>query len=94
MAKFKVIRDFKDLEHKQHKYKVGDLYPAEGYDSSRVDLLTNQVKNKYDKVYIVPLDKLTKQELLELCELSNVKPSSSMVKSEIINLLNGENNGD
>ncbi|GAB5657454.1 hypothetical protein JMUB7498_26710 [Staphylococcus aureus] len=31
-------------------------------------MFTNQIKNKYDKFYIVPLDKLTKQELLELCE--------------------------
>ncbi|BBL16709.1 TPA: hypothetical protein R6P04_002722 [Staphylococcus aureus] len=94
MTKFKVIRDFKDLEHNQYKYKVGDLYPAEGYDSSRVELLTNQVKNKYDKVYIVPLDKLTKQELLELCESLKIKASSSMVKNEIIELLNGEGNDD
>ncbi|MBO8614412.1 hypothetical protein INO66_13505, partial [Staphylococcus aureus] len=51
-------------------------------------------KNKYDKVYIVPLDKLTKQELLELCESLQKKASSSMVKSEIIDLLNGEDNDD
>ncbi|MCC1463127.1 hypothetical protein KS447_10115 [Staphylococcus aureus] len=68
MVKFKVVRAFKDIEHNQHKYKVGELYPAEGYNNPRVELLTNQIKNKYDKVYIVPLDKLTKQELLELCE--------------------------
>ncbi|HDZ8756007.1 TPA: hypothetical protein RUV10_002607 [Staphylococcus aureus] len=92
MVKFKVVRDFKDLEHNQHKYKVGDLYPAEGYNNPRVELLTNQIKNKYDKVYIVPLDKLTKQELLELCESLQIKASSSMVKSEIVGLLNGEEN--
>lgn len=68
MVKFKVVRAFKDIEHNQHKYKVWELYPAEGYNNPRVELLTNQIKNKYDKVYIVPLDKLTKQELLELCE--------------------------
>lgn len=68
MVKFKVVRAFKDIEHNQHKHKVGELYPAEGYNNPRVELLTNQIKNKYDKVYIVPLDKLTKQELLELCE--------------------------
>ena len=79
MVKFKVVRAFKDIEHNQHKYKVGELYPAEGYNNPRVELLTNQIKNKYDKVYIVPLDKLTKQELLELCE-SLQKASSSMVK--------------
>ena len=69
------------------------MYPAEGYNNPRVELLTNQIKNKYDKVYIVPLDKLTKQELLELCE-SLQKASSSMVKSEIVDLLNGEDNDD
>ena len=69
------------------------MYPAEGYITTRVELLTNQIKNKYDKVYIVPLDKLTKQELLELCE-SLQKASSSMVKSEIVDLLNGEDNDD
>ncbi|MEN8972989.1 hypothetical protein ABEE95_13205 [Staphylococcus aureus] len=92
MAKFKVVRDFKDLEHNQRNYKVGELYPAKGYNNPRVELLTNQTKNKYDKVYIVPLDKLTKQELLKLCESSQIKVSSSMVKSEIIDLLNGEGN--
>ncbi len=30
MVKFKVVRAFKDIEHNQHKYKVGELYPAEG----------------------------------------------------------------
>ncbi|UFA56483.1 hypothetical protein [Staphylococcus aureus] len=94
MVKFKVVRDFKDLEHNQHKYKVGDLYPAEGYNASRVELLMNQVKNKYDEVYIVPLDKLTKQELIELGNSLEIKISGSMVKSEIINLLNGENHDD
>ncbi|HBI3533975.1 TPA: hypothetical protein K1H46_002912, partial [Staphylococcus aureus] len=63
-------------------------------NNPRVELLTNQIKNKYDKVYIVPLDKLTKQELLELCESLQKKASSSMVKSEIIDLLNGEDNDD
>ncbi|NGR40658.1 hypothetical protein G6Y04_01995 [Staphylococcus aureus] len=54
MVKFKVVRGFKDIEHNQHKYKVGELYPAEGYNNPRVELLTNQIKNKNDKVYIVP----------------------------------------
>lgn len=94
MVKFKVVRAFKDIEHNQHKYKVGELYPAEGYNKPRVELLTNQIKNKYDKVYIVPLDKLTKQELLELCESLQKKASSSMVKSEIVDLLNGEDNDE
>ncbi len=49
MVKFKVVRAFKDIEHNQHKYKVGELYPAEGYNNPRVELLTNQIKNKYDK---------------------------------------------
>lgn len=44
MVKFKVVRDFKDIEHNQHKYKVGELYPAEGYNNPRVELLTNQIK--------------------------------------------------
>ncbi len=26
MVKFKVVREFKDIEHNQHKYKVGELY--------------------------------------------------------------------
>ncbi|CAM4071418.1 hypothetical protein CD116_00390 [Staphylococcus schweitzeri] len=94
MVKFKVVREFKDSEHNYHKYKVGELYPAKGYSNPRVELLTNQIKNKYDKVYIVPLEKLTKQELLELCESLQIKASSSMVKSEIIELLNGEDNDD
>lgn len=42
MVKFKVVRAFKDIEHNQHKYKVGELYPAEGYNKPRVELLTNQ----------------------------------------------------
>ncbi|MCR0869006.1 hypothetical protein NEJ94_14545 [Staphylococcus aureus] len=92
MVKFKVIREFKDSEHDHRKYKVGELYPAKGYNSSRIELLMNQVKNKYDEVYIVPLDKLTKQELIELGNSLEIKISSSMVKSAIINLLNGENN--
>ena len=93
MVKFKVVRAFKDIEHNQHKYKVGELYPAEGYNNPRVELLTNQIKISTTKFISYLLDKLTKQELLELCE-SLQKASSSMVKSEIVDLLNGEDNDD
>ncbi|NMV05521.1 hypothetical protein [Klebsiella pneumoniae] len=94
MVTFKCVRGLQDSEYTQHKHNACSSYPADSSHNPRGELLTNQIKNKYDKVYIVPLDKLTKQELLELCESLQKKASSSMVKSEIIDLLNGEDNDD
>ena len=35
MPKYVVIKEFKDLQDRQHIYRVGDTYPREGYKSSK-----------------------------------------------------------
>ncbi len=39
----KVIKQFREMNHKNHVYNVGDAYPAEGYEvnEERVALLSN-----------------------------------------------------
>lgn len=50
---YKVIRRFKDLKHDGHTYQVGDTYPKEGAEASKVRLKElSTTKNKYKKIYI------------------------------------------
>lgn len=39
----KVIKQFREINHKNHVYNVGELYPAEGFEANeeRVALLSN-----------------------------------------------------
>ncbi|RHW38706.1 termination factor Rho [Lysinibacillus yapensis] len=49
----KVVREFKDLKHDGHIYKVGDTYPKEGSKATKARLEElSTTKNKYKKVYI------------------------------------------
>lgn len=83
--KYKVVRKFNDEQHR-HKYEVNDIYPLPNKES-REDLLMNVEKNKYDKVYIVPLDKLTKVELQELCIAHDLEYQKTDTKADLIELL-------
>lgn len=53
MAEYKVVRQFKEVKHKGHIYKVGDKYPAEGHKivTARAKQLATR-SNKYNQIFI------------------------------------------
>jgi len=57
MPKYVVIKDFKDLQDRQHIYRVGDTYPREGYKPSKKrieELLGNE--NRIGEPLIAEVD--------------------------------------
>lgn len=53
MAKYEVVRRFKDLKHDGHIYEVGDEYPKEGKRTtkSRIEALSKG-NNNYKEIFI------------------------------------------
>lgn len=57
MPKYVVIKDFKDLQDRQHIYRVGDTYPRKGYKPSKKrieELLGNE--NRIGEPLIAEVD--------------------------------------
>lgn len=50
---YKVVKRFKDTKHDSRVYEVGDIYPAEGFKSTktRTDELASE-KNKYKTPFL------------------------------------------
>lgn len=56
MAKYTVLKDFKDLQDKNHVYRVGDEYPHKGKATKkRIEELSTK-KNKRKEIFIQEVD--------------------------------------
>ncbi|WP_420768752.1 hypothetical protein ACNR9V_03230 [Parageobacillus thermoglucosidasius] len=69
MPKYVVIKDFKDLQDRQHIYRVGDTYPREGYKPSkkRIEELLSD-KNLIGEPLIAEVDEPAATEVDEKAE--------------------------
>lgn len=49
----KVVNRFRENEHDERIYQLGDIYPAEGYEANddRISFLSN-IHPKYKKIYL------------------------------------------
>ncbi|WP_044736595.1 hypothetical protein [Geobacillus kaustophilus] len=69
MPKYVVIKDFKDLQDRQHIYRVGDTYPRKGYKPSkkRIEELLSD-KNLIGEPLIAEVDEPATTEVDEKAE--------------------------
>jgi hypothetical protein len=60
----KVIKQFREINHKNHVYNVGDLYPAEGFEANeeRVVLLSNPHPQMNGAVFLSELKETDENE--------------------------------
>ena len=63
MMGYKVIKSFRDAKNDNYLYRVGDLYPVEGYSptKARINELSKG-KNKYNTIFIEAVDEGEKPE--------------------------------
>lgn len=56
IIKARVVNEFQENAHEGHVYKVGDVYPVEGFEATedRVTFLTD-VHPKYKKIYLADI---------------------------------------
>lgn len=65
---YKVIKLFTDLQDSEHEYKVGDIYPRKGYETTRsriMELASNDNKQGtplIEEVEDKPKSRATKKE--------------------------------
>lgn len=82
-----VIKYFEDKENNRHPYHVGDIFPVKGYEVSdeRIkELETNDNRQKQPLIEAVNLDKLKKDELIDVANKLNVELTGEETKKEII----------
>lgn len=88
MSIYLVIKYFKDKENNARPYHVGDVFPYKEVSKKRLEELeTNKNRRNEPLIEEVQLDKLKKDELIDVANKLNVELTGEETKKEIIELI-------
>ena len=85
MSIYLVIKYFKDKENNAHPYHVGDVFPRKEVSKERLEELeTNKNRRNEPLIEEKRLNKLKKDELIDVANKLNVELTGEETKKEII----------